>query len=166
MTGGILRGVDLLMDTDSYAFDRVVDRELFKDVLSRRIIAFLIDLFILAVPIMLAALFLFLFVAFPLRTGWAGFWLLGALSVIWMLIYYGATIGGPASATMGMRAVGLEVRTWFGSRCYWELGAAHGMLFWVIASALTPLVLLFGLLNARHQLLHDFLLGTVVIKVS
>jgi uncharacterized RDD family membrane protein YckC len=161
----MLRGIDLLMDARSYAFDPVADRELFQDVLSRRIIAFLIDLFILAVPIAIAALFLFLFVAFPLRTGWASFWLLGALSVIWVLIYYGATIGGPSSATVGMRAVGLEVRTWFGSRCYWEVGAAHGLLFWVFTSALTPLSLLFGLLNARHQLLHDFLLGTVVIKL-
>jgi uncharacterized RDD family membrane protein YckC len=44
------------------------------------------------------------------------------------------------------------------------LGAVHAILFWVTISALTPLVLVIGLLNARGRLLHDFLLGTVVIN--
>jgi uncharacterized RDD family membrane protein YckC len=34
----------------------------------------------------------------------------------------------------------------------------------VTISTLTPLVLVVGLLNDRRRLLHDFLLGTVVIN--
>jgi len=40
------------------------------------------------------------------------------------------------------------------------------VLFWVSISFLTPLVLLVGLFNSRRRLLHDFVLGTVVINSS
>jgi uncharacterized RDD family membrane protein YckC len=56
------------------------------------------------------------------------------------------------------------VRTWYGAPCYFLLGAVHALVFWLTVSALTPLVLVVGLLNDRRRLLHDFLLGTVVIN--
>ena len=40
------------------------------------------------------------------------------------------------------------------------------MLFWVTISFLTPLVLLVGLFNGRRRLLHDIMLGTVVVNSS
>ena len=40
------------------------------------------------------------------------------------------------------------------------------MLYWVSISFLTPLVLLVGLFNGRRRLLHDIILGTVVINSS
>jgi uncharacterized RDD family membrane protein YckC len=40
------------------------------------------------------------------------------------------------------------------------------VLFWVSISFLSPLVLLVGLFNSRRRLLHDFILGTVVINSS
>ena len=73
-------------------------------------------------------------------------------------------MGGSASATIGMQAAGIEVRTWYGARCFPELGAAHGFLFWALVSMLTPIVLAVGLFNARHELLHDLLLGVVVVR--
>ena len=47
---------------------------------------------------------------------------------------------------------------------YFVLGAMHAVLFWVSISFLTPLVVLVGLFNGRRRLLHDIVLGTVVIK--
>jgi uncharacterized RDD family membrane protein YckC len=47
---------------------------------------------------------------------------------------------------------------------YFLLGAVHVIFFWVLTTALTPLVLIVGLLNRRRRLLHDFLTGTVVIN--
>jgi uncharacterized RDD family membrane protein YckC len=58
----------------------------------------------------------------------------------------------------------LEMRTWYGAPGYFVLGAVHAILYWISVSALTPLVLLVGLLNKRNQLLHDMVLGTVVIN--
>jgi uncharacterized RDD family membrane protein YckC len=101
-----------------------------------------------------------------LGVGWLLFWLVSPLSIVWALVYYGITLGGPHSATIGMRTMDLELRTWYGAPGYFVLGAAHALLFWVTISFLTPLILIVGLLNGRKRLLHDILLGTVVINRS
>jgi uncharacterized RDD family membrane protein YckC len=67
---------------------------------------------------------------------------------------------------MGMRVMDLELRTWYGAPSYFVLGAMHAVLFWLSVSFLTPLVLLIGLFNGRRRLLHDIILGTVVINSS
>lgn len=147
-----------------HAFDPWLQPDLFRGVLTRRASAFLIDLVVLAIPVILACVFIALFGVVTLGLGWALFWLVSPASVIWALIYYGATLGGPHSATMGMRVMGLELRTWYGAPSYFVLGAMHAVLFWVSVSFLTPLVLLVGLFNGRRRLLHDIILGTVVIN--
>jgi uncharacterized RDD family membrane protein YckC len=63
-----------------------------------------------------------------------------------------------------MRVMEIEMRTWYGAPCYFVLGAVHAVAFYISMSVLTPLVLLVGLFNQRHRLLHDFALGTVVIN--
>jgi uncharacterized RDD family membrane protein YckC len=165
MTAGRMRGVELLLDRSLHAYDPHADKALFEGVLQRRTIAFMIDLFIIAVPVGVIGLLVFMFCTLSLRN-WTLLWLLIPLSIVWALIYYGTTMGGPASATMGMQAVGIEVRTWYAARCFPELGAAHGFLFWVLAAALTPLVLVVGMFNGRHQLLHDLLLGVLVVRAK
>jgi uncharacterized RDD family membrane protein YckC len=149
-----------------HAFDHWSQPELFRGVLTRRIFAFLIDLVMLSVPVILACLFIAVFGVVTLGLGWALFWLVSPASVIWALVYYGASLGGPHSATLGMRVMDLELRTWYGAPGYFVLGAAHAVLFWVSVSFLTPLVLFVGLFNGRRQLLHDIVLGTVIINSS
>jgi uncharacterized RDD family membrane protein YckC len=58
----------------------------------------------------------------------------------------------------------LEIRTWYGAPAYFLLGAVHAVVYWVSVSVLTPLVLLVGLFNGRRRLLHDMLVGTVVVN--
>jgi uncharacterized RDD family membrane protein YckC len=152
------------VEVKPHAYDPYTNPEFFEGVLARRMIAFVIDLVIITVPIMLACIFIFLFGFITFGLGWGLFFLVVPGSVIWALVYCGATMGGPASATIGMRTVDLEVRTWYGAPCYFVLGAVHAIAFWVSTSALTPLVLLVGLFNERRRLLHDILLGTVVIN--
>ena len=149
-----------------HAFDPYSAPDLFRNVLMRRIIAFIIDVIVLAVPVALAILFIAVFGLLTLGLGWALFWLAWPATVVWAIVYYGASIGGPHSATMGMRAMDLEVRTWYGAPGYFVLGACHAVLYWISVSFLTPLVLLVGLFNGRRRLLHDIILGTVVINSS
>ena len=105
---------------------------------------------------MFAAIFIFIFGLVTLGLGWALFWLLSPATVIWAIVYYGLTFGSPASATIGMRIMDLEMRTWYGAPCYFVLGAVHAIAFWVTVSFLTPFVLLVGFLQpspaspARH----------------
>jgi len=149
-----------------HAFDTYDQPELFRGVLMRRVFAFLIDLVVLAIPIVLAVIFIAVFGLITLGLGWLLFWLISPMSIVWALVYYGATLGGPHSATVGMRMMDLELRTWYGAPAYFVLGAAHALLFWVSMSFLTPLVLIVGLFNGRKRLLHDMVLGTVVINRS
>ena len=149
-----------------HAYDPYQQPELFRGVLTRRMIAFLIDLLVLAVSVILAVIFIAVFGLVTLGLGWALFWLVSPASVIWAIVYYGATIGGPNSATIGMRIMDLELRTWYGAPGYFVLGAVHAVCFWISVSVLSPFVLLVGLFNGRRRLLHDFVLGTVVINTS
>jgi uncharacterized RDD family membrane protein YckC len=149
-----------------HAFDPWTQPELFRGVLTRRIFAFLIDLIVLSVPVILGYLFIAVFGLITLGLGWVLFWLAWPASIIWAVIYYGTTLGGPHSATLGMRVMDLELRTWYGAPGYFVLGAMHAVLFWISVSMLSPLVLLVGLFNRRRLLLHDIVLGTVVINSS
>jgi len=156
--------IGIALDVKPHAYDPAANPELFEGVLTRRVVAFAIDLIILAIPLVLASMFIFLFGLVTFGLGWALFWLLSPASVIWALFYYGLTLGSTASATVGMRAMELEMRTWHGSPLYFLLGAVHAVVFWVSVSVLTPLILIVGLFNARRRLLHDMLVGTVLIN--
>jgi uncharacterized RDD family membrane protein YckC len=151
-------------DVRPHAYDPAVNPELFHGVRARRAIAFVIDLVVIAVPLILAWVLILLLGVVTLGVGWLLFWLMSPASVIWPLFYYGLTLGSTGSATIGMRAMGLELRTWRGEPAYFVLGAVRAVVFWVSVSVLTPLVLLVGLLDPRKRLLHDMLVGTVVIN--
>ena len=152
------------IDIKPHAFDPATQPELFEGVLARRVIAFVIDFLVIAVPVVLAAMFIFAFGLVTLGLGFALYWLLSPAAVLWALFYFGATLGGPSSATLGMRMVDLEMRTWYGGNAYFVLGAVHAVVFWLSISALTPFILLVAFFNERRRLLHDLLLGTVVIN--
>jgi uncharacterized RDD family membrane protein YckC len=168
MTDNGPRRIGVSIELKPHAYDPVTNPELFEGVLARRLIAFVIDMIILAIPVVIAGIFmaaatiatlgiagvLFLFLS-PL------YW---PLIVIWALCYYGYTFGSPASATIGMRVMDLEMRTWYGAPAYFVLGAVHAVGFWLSISFLTPLILLVGFFNERKRLLHDMAVGTVVIN--
>src|SRR5271168_3906385 len=154
----------LSFDVKPHAYDPVANPELFEGVLARRVVAFVIDVLIIAVPLIIGWMFIFVFGLVTFGLGWGLFWLMSPGSVIWALVYYGMTLGGPASATVGMRAMEIEMRTWYGAPSYFLLGAVHAIVYWVSVSVLTPLILAVGFFNARGRLLHDFLVGTVVIN--
>jgi len=154
------------VDFQPHAFDPQLQPELFRGVLTRRVFAFLIDLVVLSIPVIVGYLFIALFGLVTLGLGWALFWLAWPASIVWAILYYCTSLGGPRSATLGMRVMDLELRTWYGAPGYFVLGAMHAVLFWISISFLSPLVLLVGLFNGRRRLLHDVVLGTVVINSS
>jgi uncharacterized RDD family membrane protein YckC len=152
------------IDIKPHAYDPATQPELFEGVLSRRVVAFIVDFIILAIPVVLAAMFIFAFGIVTLGLGFALYWLLPSATVVWALLYFGGTLGGPNSATIGMRLMDLEMRTWYGEPAYFVLGAVHAIAFWFTVSFFTPFVLLVAFFNERRRLLHDILLGTVVIN--
>ena len=151
-------------DVKPNAYDPDKNPELFDGVPARRLVAFAIDLTILAIPLILVWIFFLVIGIVTLGMGFSLFGLMPAISVVWALFYYGATLGSPRSATIGMRAMDIEMRTWYGAPAYFVLGAVHAIVFWVTVSVLTPFILLVCFFNARKRLLHAFLVGTVVIN--
>jgi uncharacterized RDD family membrane protein YckC len=156
--------IGVSIDYKPHAYDPVANPELFEGVLASRVIAFAIDLIVLATPIVIAAIFIFAFGIITFGLGWALFWLLWPATVVWALGYYGVCFGGPSSATVGMRIVDIEMRTWYGAPAYFVLGAVHAVVYWLSITMLTPFVLFVGFVNPRSRLLHDILVGTVIIN--
>jgi len=158
------RRIGLTVEMKPHAYDPARDPELFEGVLARRVIAFLIDVIIIMAPVAAAGIFIIMFGLLTFGLGWVLLPLLYPGTVIWALIYYGFTFGSPASATLGMRLMDIEMRTWYGAPAYFVLGAVHAIAFYLSVTMLTPLVLLVSFFNERHRLLHDIALGTVVIN--
>jgi len=166
MSDGGPRKIGLSIEVKPHAYDPIGNPELFEGVLARRCIAFVIDVIIIAVPVLFAAAFIFIVGLVTLGLGWILYWLLSPTAVIWAICYYGLTFGSPASATIGMRVMDIEMRTWYGAPAYFVLGAVHAVVYWVTISFLTPLILLVAFFNARRRLLHDMLVGTIVINTG
>lgn len=156
--------IGVSFEVKPHAYDPVANPELFEGVVARRIVAFLIDFLILSLPVVLLSMFIFVVGIVTFGLGFILYGLLSPAMVIWAIVYYGMTLGSPASATIGMRIMDIEMRTWYGAPAYFVLGAVHAVVFWVTVSAITPLVLVVCLFNARRRCLHDFLVGTVVIN--
>ena len=168
MTDSGPRRIGVSIELKPHAYDPVATPELFEGVLARRLIAFIIDLIIIVIPVVLLGIFMVAATIATLGIAAVFFAFLSPLYwpliVIWAICYYGYTFGSPASATIGMRVMDLEMRTWYGSPSYFVLGAVHAIVFWLTISFLTPLILLVGFFNERRRLLHDMLVGTVVIN--
>jgi len=156
--------IGVSIDLKPHAYDPRANPELFEGVPARRVIAFFIDLIIISVPIVFLAVFIFAIGVVTLGLGFVLYGLLPAASVVWALVYYGTTFGSPHSATIGMRVMDLQMRTWYGAPAYFVLGAVHAVAFWITISVFSPLILIVCFFNERRRLLHDMLVGTVVIN--
>jgi uncharacterized RDD family membrane protein YckC len=134
----------------------------FDGIVVARCFAFLADLLVICV-LLLAANILFGFLGI-LTFGllWPG----AALTPLLALAYFTLTLGGPRSATPGMRWQGIELRTWDGRRPGYLQGALQTILFYVTTAVITPFILVVPLFNARRRCLHDYLCGTVFVRRS
>lgn len=139
------------------------DWRAYSGVLSRRVFAFIIDYAIVLMLCIPAAIVVFFLGIITLGLGWM---LYPALFVIVALLYFGMTLGRSSQASLGMRAMGLAMARLDGRRMDFLTAVAHTIIFWVINSVLTPLILLVGLFTERSRLVHDLLLGTVVVRAA
>jgi uncharacterized RDD family membrane protein YckC len=144
-----------------FVYDAATRPELFDGILSKRIVAFVVDAVLIVVLMIPAALLVLILGFVTLGIGWLLFPPLFALVA---LGYVAMTLGGPASATVGMRFADIEMRTWSGQKMFPLLAVMHALIFWFSVGILTPLILLVGLFTERRQLLHDLLLGVVALN--
>lgn len=145
-------------DVREHAYDPARHPALFDGVLSRRVLAFLFDAVMILAILAAMSVVVFILGILTLSLGWA---LYGILLPLVALPYIMFTLGGYNAATPGMRLMGLEMRLWYGAKPYSLLAMMHSLLFWFSMSL--PILLLVGLFTRRGQLLHDLVLGTVVL---
>jgi uncharacterized RDD family membrane protein YckC len=136
-------------------------RGLFDALLSRRVVAFVIDVLVVSVITAPVALVIFILGLLTFGLGWA---LMAPAWVIIALLYVALCAAGTRSATVGMRIVGIELRTTEGPPVHPLLAVAHALLFWASVTFLTPVILLVGLVSDRRRLLHDIVLGVLVVN--
>jgi uncharacterized RDD family membrane protein YckC len=127
------------------------------------VLAFVLDAIIIFLLMIPAALIVTLLGIVTLGIGWL---LFAPLFAIVALGYVALTLGGQNSATVGMRTLGIEMRTLDGGKPYPLLAAVHALIFWLSVSVLTPLILIVGLITERSRLLHDLILNTVLLNSS
>lgn len=140
---------------------RLDDLRVYEGVLSRRIMAFIIDYMLVALMMIPAAILVFLLGVATLGLGWTLFYILFPAVA---LIYVWNTLGGAGQATLGMRAMNIRLERIDGEKIDGLVAVVHTVLFWAGNVLLTPLILLATLFLSRKRTVHDLLLGTVVIR--
>ena len=143
-----------------HAYDPVKQPQLFDGVIGKRIIAFFVDAIIILVLTTIAYVVVALLGIVTLGLAWL---LFGLVFPAVGLGYNALTIGGPNSATVGQRMMGLEVRMWFGGKVTPLVAAFHALLFWFSLVVFCP-ILLWAFFDPRKRCLHDILAGVVAIN--
>lgn len=154
----ISRGVD-----DNSEIGRLSDSRLYRGVLSRRVLAFLFDYFLVGLMMIPAGAIILLLGIVTLGLGWM---LFAILFPAIALIYIWSTLGSAKQATLGMRMMSIRLERLDGGRVDGLLAIIHSVLFWALSSLLTPLILLATLFLDYKRTLHDLLLGTLVVRTD
>ncbi|MBL0371305.1 RDD family protein [Rhizobium sp. KVB221] len=148
---------------DAFRNERNFTADLFDGLLSRRVIAFLIDYTIVLLLMFPAAVLLFVF---SILTLGLGFYLYPVLFFLMAGLYFSLSLSSSASATPGMRVMDLMMTTESGQGPDFLTALLHLVVFWILNSVLTPFILLVGLFTDRKRLLHDIALGTTTVRTS
>ena len=143
-----------------HAYNPVTQPQLFQAVIRKRSIAFIIDAVIILALTVIAYVAVALLGVLTLGLAWL---LFGLVFPVVGLGYNALTIGGPNSATVGQRMMGLTVPMWYGGKVTPLIAAFHALLFWFSLVVFFP-ILLWAFFDQRKRCLHDILAGVVVIN--
>jgi len=131
-------------------------------VMSRRCVAWVVDIVLLALLIWVLWWVLALFGLLTLGLGW------GAMGVLPLVpfCYHFFSLLGVASATPGQRMMGLTVRRNGSLGPPTGLQALLSVLAFYLTMATSGLLLVVALFTVRHRTLHDLVSGLVVVRVQ
>lgn len=135
-------------------------------VLTRRALAFCLDLVVIGALVILFSLAILIlgFLTFGLA------WLLFAILIPAMgLLYSAMTVGGPHQATIGMRMMGLRVwRAASTARVDPLTAGVHALLFWLATSTfvLWLLDVIIGFARDDRRVGHDLLVDVIVTRAE
>lgn len=135
--------------------DPLARPDLFEGIILKRVLAYLVDVALLLG--VTGFLWLLVVMTFGLLAGIAAI-----VTPLIPLAYHTLLIGGPDSATLGMRMTGIRVRRLDGGAPDYPQAALLTLLFYA-SMALTGLLLVVAFFNERGRCLHDYLSGTITV---
>ena len=131
------------------------------NIIFRRVVAYLIDVVIVGGLMAIAFVVISISGLFTLVLGVT---LIGPVLFIIPIAYHTLLIGGPCSATWGMRLMGIEVRRWRGGRPGLLQAAILTILFYGSIILTGWVILIVGFFSNSRRCLHDYYSGTVVVN--
>jgi uncharacterized RDD family membrane protein YckC len=145
----------------SYGNPQFDDDFLTGGVMTRRWVAWVFDVVLIAV---LVWFLWWILVMFGLLTFGLGF---GAMSILPIVpfCYHFLSLLGSSSATPGQQMMGLTVRRDYDLGPPTALQALVSVLVFYLTLATSGLLLLVALITRRHRTLHDLVSGLVVVRV-
>ena len=137
--------------------------ELFDGLLTRRLFAYMIDLFMLM--FITSAMMIAAFVSGTISFG------LPIPAVIFaipasIIGYYAITLGSKRRATIGMGMMDIVLTPVRGQPLNGRRAFFHPMVFWLTFWILSPFSVAVALFTPRRQLLHDLIMGVLMVRRS
>jgi uncharacterized RDD family membrane protein YckC len=137
--------------------------ELFEGVLSRRVMAFVIDFVLLLI---ISGILFVAGVIFGILTLGLGLLALPLVLPFAIVGYYALTLGSPARATIGMQAMDIVLTPTRGAPLDgWKI-LIHPLIFWITCWIAWPVSLAFALFTPRREMVHDLVTGTLMVRRS
>lgn len=143
--------------------DPRTDPELFEGLLTRRVIAYFIDLAIIVAIMVGVTIAGIIFGLFTIGLIWLAIPIALPIAIV---VYYASTLGSNKRATVGMRMMDIVLTPTRGAPLDGWRAFFHPMLFWITCWILPPFSILVALFTPRRQLLHDLVLGTLMVRRS
>ena len=139
----------------------LVDPSLTRGVLTPRFFAYLIDLCVIGLLMVVLWMIISVIGLLTFGLGWLLYPVLGVTGVIYSAI----TVGGPRQSTIGMRLLGLKVISVDGRPDVITAGV-HALFYYVAAGTvlLWLIDVITGLVRSDRRMLHDLLTGLTVVR--
>jgi uncharacterized RDD family membrane protein YckC len=137
--------------------------QLFEGVLTRRVFAFLIDLFIMGAIVVGISLIGLVAGLLTFGLAWAALIFVIPASIV---LYYSVTLGSHRRATIGMQMMDIVLTPTRGQPLDGWMAVIHAAVFWITIWICWPISLLFALVTPRRQMIHDLVVGTLMVRRS
>lgn len=137
--------------------------ELFETLLTRRVFAYFVDL---AIILLIMCAVLVVGLVFGVLTAGITLLTIPIALPIALVAYYAVTLGSPRRATVGMQLMDIVLTPTRGAPLEGWRAFFHPLLFWLTCWILPPFSYLFALFTPRRQMIHDLVLGTLMVRRS
>lgn len=137
--------------------------ELFEGILARRVFAWFFDIVVMGVMIFAVSIIGMIAGFFTFGLAWAA--LIPIIPLV-VVVYYAATLGSSRRATIGMQMMDIVLTPTRGRPLDGPMAFLHALLFWVSFWICWPVSLLFVLFTPRRQMIHDLIVGALMVRHS